>query len=111
MTIAERIRVYRLQKKLSQSELAKVTGINLKSLSRYETGATVPPADALKKIADALEISADALLDDEKVAIKDKALFKQFEIIQQMTGQQKEMIIEFLDMAVRDFKAKQAYSS
>ena len=110
MTIAERIRVNRTHKKLSQSELVQITGINLKSLSRYEIGATIPPADALKKIADALEITADALLGDEKVIIKDRALLKKFEIIQQMTGQQKEMVLQFLDMAVRDFKAKQAYS-
>jgi transcriptional regulator with XRE-family HTH domain len=29
--------------------------VNLKSLSRYELGSSVPPADALKAIADALD--------------------------------------------------------
>tara|TARA_B110000858_G_C17752355_1_gene450330 strand:+ start:1144 stop:1365 length:222 start_codon:yes stop_codon:yes gene_type:complete len=31
--------------------------VNLKSLSRYELGSSVPPADALKAIADALGVS------------------------------------------------------
>ena len=79
-------------------------------IGRYERGDAIPSIEGAKKIADVLEVSADALLDDEKVLIKDKALFKKFETIQEMSGESKEMIERFLDMAVRDFKAKQAYS-
>lgn len=110
MTIAERIRLVRQQKKLSQTELALKAEVNLKSLSRYELGSSIPPADILKKIADALEVSADALLNDGEIQIKDKALFERFEVIQQMSGEQKNMILHFLDMAVRDFKTKQTYT-
>ncbi|MTI23641.1 helix-turn-helix domain-containing protein [Fulvivirga kasyanovii] len=35
---------------------------SLKSLSRYELGTSIPPANALKEIANALGVSADALL-------------------------------------------------
>jgi transcriptional regulator with XRE-family HTH domain len=49
---------------------------NNKSLSRYELGTSIPPAYALKSIADALEVSADALLSDNITSIKDKELFK-----------------------------------
>jgi transcriptional regulator with XRE-family HTH domain len=38
MTISERIRLIRQQKNISQNELAKAAGINVKSLSRYELG-------------------------------------------------------------------------
>lgn len=110
MTIAERIRLVRQQKGMSQLELADKSGVNNKTLSRYELGTSIPPADSLKDIANALEVSADALLEDDIVQIKDKKLLKQFEIIQEMNGQSKEMIQTFLDMAIRDFKAKQAYS-
>lgn len=111
MTIAERIRLTRQQKKLSQSELATKAEVNLKSLSRYELGSSIPPADILKKLADALEVSADYLLaDSEQVDIKDKELFRKFQIIQDMQGDTKSMINNFLDLAIRDFKAKQAYS-
>lgn len=111
MTIAERIRLTRQQKKLSQTELSEKAGINLKSLSRYELGTSVPPANALKDIADALGVSADVLLSDDQVAIKDKELMKKFEAIQNIEGNTKNMIIEFLDLAIRDFKTKQAYTS
>ncbi len=109
MTIAERIRLYRQQKGLSQAELADKADINNKSLSRYELGTTIPPADALKSIADVLGISADALLSDEVTSIKDKELYKKFEVIQDMEEEDKAIIIRFLDLTIRDFKTKQAY--
>lgn len=71
---------------------------------------SIPPADALKNIADALGVSADALLSDDKVSIKDKELLKRFEVIQEMTGDDKNIVLKFLDLTIRDFKTKKAYS-
>lgn len=109
MTIAERIRLYRQQKNLSQSELAELSGINNKTLSRYELETSIPPADALKSIADALGVSTDALLSDDTIAIKDKDLLKRFEIIQDMTGEDKSMVVKFLDLVIRDYNTKKNY--
>lgn len=111
MTIAERIRLTRQQKKISQTELSEKAGVNLKSLSRYELGTSIPPANALKDIADALEVSADVLLSDEQITIKDKELLKKFEAIQNIEGITKSMILEFLDLAIRDYKTKQTYAA
>lgn len=111
MTIAERIRLYRQQKNLSQAELAEISGVNNKSLSRYELGTSVPPADALKAIADALGVSSDSLLSDDNIAIKDKELLKRFQAIQDMASEDKAMVLKFLDLAIRDAKAKKAYAS
>jgi transcriptional regulator with XRE-family HTH domain len=110
MTIAERIRLIRQQRKLSQKELADKAEVNLKSLSRYELGTSIPPADLLKQIADALGVSADALLSDDQITITDKELLKKFEVIQNMDGETKNMIINFLDLAIRDHKAKEVYA-
>lgn len=111
MTIAERIRLARQKKNMSQGELAKLASINNKSLSRYEIGTSIPPADAIKAIADALEVSTDSLLSDENVEIEDKDLFNKFQVIQEMNGDTKQMVVRFLDLAIRDFKARQAYGS
>ena len=93
MTIAERIRLYKQQK----------------GLSRYELESSIPPADALKNIADALGVSSDALLNDETVAIKDKELLKKFEAIQEMSEEDKALVTRFLDLTIRDFNARKAY--
>lgn len=111
MTIAERIRLIRQQKNISQKELAEMAEVNLKSLSRYELGTSVPPADVIKRIADALKVSTDALLSDETITIKDKELLKKFEVIQNMTGETKQALLKLIDLAIRDHKAQQAYLS
>lgn len=111
MTISERIRLTRQQKDMSQKTLAEVADVNLKSLSRYELGTSIPPADVIKKLADALGVSTDTLLSDEKITIQDKELLKKFEVIQNMTGETKKTVINLIDLAIRDFKAKQAYAS
>ncbi|MEX0597068.1 MAG: helix-turn-helix transcriptional regulator [Candidatus Paceibacterota bacterium] len=109
MTIAERIRLYRQQKGFSQAELAEKSTVNNKSLSRYELGSSIPPADALKNIADALGVSADSLLSDDATNIKDVELFKKFEVIQDMSEDDKSIVLRFLDLTIRDYKTKQAY--
>lgn len=111
MTISERIRLTRQQKDISQKVLAEMADVNLKSLSRYELGTSIPPADVIKKLADALGVSTDTLLSDEKVTIQDKELLRKFEVIQNMTGETKKTVMNLIDLAIRDFKAKQAYAS
>ena len=76
---------------------------NNKSLSRYEFGRRIPSVDALG-------VSNDALLNDETVSIKDKELLKKFEIIQDMSEEDRAMVTRFLDLTIRDYKAKKAYS-
>ena len=83
--------------------------MNNKSLSRYELGSSIPPADALKNIANALGVSSDALLNDDTVAIKDKDLLKKFEAIQNMSEEDKALVKRSLDLTIRDFNARKAY--
>lgn len=112
MTIAERIRLIRQQKGLSQKELAEKAAVNLKSLSRYELGTSIPPADVLKDIADALDVTSDSLLEDSHSNTTiDKDLLRKMEIIQNLDAKEKSVFNAFVDMMIRDFKAKQAYAS
>ena len=109
--LSENIRSIRLKRGISQTELAEKSGVNLKSISRYELGNSIPPANVLKGIAIVLGVSADALLGDSATNIQDKNLLRKFEIIQEMEDETKAMIINLIDMAIRDFKAKQKYYS
>jgi hypothetical protein len=59
-----------------------------------------------------LSPSSSYLLNEDEVLVKDKELFKKFEVIQSMDDKDtKNMIVRFLDLAIRDFKARQAYAS
>ena len=56
MVIGDRLRAMREDKKLSQGDIEKRTGLLRCYLSRVENGHTVPAIETLEKIARALEI-------------------------------------------------------
>ncbi len=62
MSIAERIKSLRVRKGFTQKQLSDVADVPQKNISMYENG-TIPSADALKRIAIALEVDANYLLD------------------------------------------------
>jgi transcriptional regulator with XRE-family HTH domain len=62
MIIGERLRIVREQKKLSQGDIEKRTGLLRCYLSRVENGHTVPALETLEKIARALEMQLYQLL-------------------------------------------------
>ncbi len=56
MVIGERLKELREQKKMSQGDVEKRTGLLRCYISRVENGHTVPSVDTLEKMARALEI-------------------------------------------------------
>lgn len=62
MSFPQRLAAARHARKLSQAQIARATGINPSQIKRYETGLTQPSLEALRKLALALHVSADALL-------------------------------------------------
>jgi transcriptional regulator with XRE-family HTH domain len=56
MVIGERLRALREQKKMSQGDIEKRTGLLRVYISRVENGHTVPAIETLEKMARALEI-------------------------------------------------------
>ena len=56
----------RTEKNLTQEELAKKSGISIKSISRYELGETLPRTKKYyEKIANALDVDTDYFLSQE----------------------------------------------
>lgn len=65
MDISEKIRYFRMQRGLSQEQLAERAGINMNTIRKYELGHRKPKLEQLKKIARGLEISVIEFLDIE----------------------------------------------
>jgi transcriptional regulator with XRE-family HTH domain len=61
-TFAERLRVARERRDLSQIALARLSGIDQAQLAHYEGGARQPSVDNLRSLVIALDVSADFLL-------------------------------------------------
>ena len=64
MTFGEKLKQTRLALDLSQSDLAKKTGISERSLYTYEQTGTMPRTSNIKKLADALGVSVAYLVSD-----------------------------------------------
>lgn len=60
--IGQRIAEFRRMRGLNQDELAELATLSRISVARYETGKIEPGAQALGRIADALEVTTDELL-------------------------------------------------
>lgn len=62
MTFGEKLRTLRLQKNLTQQELAKKAGLGLNTISNYEKGKTYPQnREVYSILANILEVSPDYL--------------------------------------------------
>ena len=57
-----RIKDLREDKDMRQSDLARATGIDQRTISNYETGKTAPDAYALIKLADFFDVSIDYIV-------------------------------------------------
>ena len=63
--LGKRIKLARIEKDMTQGDLAEATQTLQKAVSRYETGLSIPSLETLMKIAKALEKSAGYFLDEE----------------------------------------------
>lgn len=64
MRLGEKVRLLRNRKLLTQAKLAEIAGISLNSIQKYESGKNTPKIENLSKIATALEIDLDTLIED-----------------------------------------------
>lgn len=74
---ADRIRLIREKRGLSQHQLAEMCNIGINQIHRYEVGKAQPTAENLKLIAEKLGVSADYLLglsNDERGQLGDTTL-------------------------------------
>nr|WP_199083150.1 helix-turn-helix domain-containing protein [Pedobacter sp. ASV19] len=61
--LAQKIKELRIRKGFSQEQLAETAQINLRTVQRIEGGETEPRGDTLKRIANALQVTPDELID------------------------------------------------
>jgi transcriptional regulator with XRE-family HTH domain len=101
MEFKDRLKEARTKKKFSQNELAKLAGIHVTNISRYERGENRPATDVLSKLANALDVTTDYLMSGstEQVAeenISDKELLSLFKKVNTLSTEKKKVVKELL---------------
>lgn len=110
MTFGEKLAYCRKQKKVSQQELGKLSGISGDIIGKYERDEMKPSIETAKKLADALEVSLDYLVGDAELKVLDKKTLQRIQEIEKLPEDERKVIYRVLDSLLRDAKAKQAYA-
>jgi transcriptional regulator with XRE-family HTH domain len=103
----ERLRAARELREWSQSELAARAGMPPSSIAHFETGTRKPSFDTLKRLANALVVTTDYLLgrvDSPGLAEAGDPLYRD---VGKLTGRDREIAEEFLEMLAKRSRAKQ----
>lgn len=98
-----KIREIREAKHLTQDQLAELASLNRVTVAKYESGRVEPGAQALARIADALEISTDVLLgraDEPETEQPEKPTTPEIKIVstamEKMSQEQQDQVIAVL---------------
>ena len=105
MPFAEKLSKLRNERGLTQQEMAKLIGVGIAQIRRYEKGKSSPTLEIIKNIARSLGVSADELIFDEgeRVAaakILDRKLLEQFEVISTLNPHDKDAIKTILESVI-----------
>ncbi len=105
MPFSEKLSKMRKQKGFTQGEMAKMAGVGIAQLRRYEGGKSSPTLEVIKNIAKNLRITSDELIFDKNEGVAagnifDKELLEQFEEISKMKPQDKNAIKIILESMI-----------
>ena len=115
MSLSQNIRKYRLEKDLTQEQLANLLGVSAQAVSKWETSETYPDGALLISIAEALGVSLDVLFDhrtnsmedvSERIQrlIKDTPREKRFHLVRDLCRQMEKGLFVFSEQ--KDFVEK-----
>jgi transcriptional regulator with XRE-family HTH domain len=97
----DNLKKIRIEKNVSQQELADLINTHSTHISRYERNLAAPSIDVVKKIAEALDVSTDTLIygtQDEKVknSLKDNELLNLFTKLQSLSNKQQDTVKDLI---------------
>ncbi|MEQ1661863.1 MAG: helix-turn-helix transcriptional regulator [Thiobacillus sp.] len=100
MEFPERLTALRKERALTQQALADLVGCHVLQIRRYEGGTSQPTLEVIKRLAQALRVSADALVFDTAERGPDEELRFQFEAVTRMPKKEKDAIRTMLEAMI-----------
>ena len=108
VSFGKKIADLRKDKKMSQTDLAKLLNTSVSVISRYERDEMIPSVDVAKKIAGLLETTVGYLLGetDQENLFKDPDMLKRFNEIESMEAEDRNHILYTLDALIKNVQLK-----
>ena len=100
MSFPERVVTLRKQKSWTQQQLAEQVGVRVLQIRRYESGASQPTLDAIRRLALALGVTTDELIFDKDERGPDEDLRLQFEALTRFTPEEKKVAKAVLESLI-----------
>ena len=110
MSFPARLVALRKQRGWTQQTLADALGLHLTQVKRYESGASQPSLDALKKIALTLSVSLDELVFDASERGPDEALRLKFEAVRLFDKDERKLAEGMLESLIVQHQAKRLFA-
>ncbi len=95
--IGHRMRSIRKLRKLTQAELAEYTGLSVPYISHIENGIKQVSLQALVKVAEALECTADRLLYEKWMSVCNDGQSELTELLSGCTAAEQQFLMEVLN--------------
>lgn len=105
LSLGEKISLLRNRKGYSKKRLGELIDIHWTNISKYENNKILPSVDALRKLAQVFEVSADFLLFDNaemNFVFNDKELFEQFKSVDLLSDEQRSLVKAMISAAIRN---------
>lgn len=111
-SFGQRLKETREAKALTKDALGKLVKIHYSQIGRYERNEASPSADILKKMANALDVSTDYLMNGTTADlaaenIQDKTLINQFNRIAELSEENKTVVSKLIDAFLFQQEMKQ----
>jgi len=100
MSFPERVVMLRKQKGRTQQQLADQVGVKVLQVRRYESGASQPTLDAIRRLALALGVTTDELIFDKDERGPDEDLKLQFEALTRFSPEERKVVKAVLESLI-----------
>jgi len=102
----DRLKELRTRKNLSQKKLGEMIGVHFSHIGRYERGVCRPTSDFLKRLAEALGVTADYLIEGStdtvaRSKIEDRELLQQFQEVEKFPNEDKILVKKFIEAFIK----------
>ena len=91
MSLSARLIQLRRERDWTQQDVADQVGLHVNQIKRYEAGSAQPSLEGLKKVAKAFSVSTDWLLFEDAERGPDEDLRLQFEAMNQLSPEEKDV--------------------
>ena len=102
--LAERLQLFREQRKLSQTRLAELIGVSARVYNRWENGDATPHWESIVKIADLLGVTLDELAGRtdprDSIVINNQQLYELYKRVGELSDKDQQALIVVLDSMV-----------